>query len=208
MLDAIIFDVDGTIWDSTEQVSEAWTETVQNHASKSFVITPEEFRKTFGKTMDVFCSMILAPLSPKEQSVISDLGLKNEVTYLKKHPGVLYPGVYETLQQLSKKVPLYIVSNCQCGYVETCIETTGLKPFISGHLCNGETDLPKAETLHMLMSRYDLKDVVYVGDTSDDAGQCKKAGIPFVWASYGFGQYPEAERTIHSMSELPEVLGL
>ena len=79
------------------------------------------------------------------------------------------PDVYDALKELSEKIPLYIVSNCQTGYDTTCIETSGIEDFISGHLCYGETLLPKSGSIRKLMEREGLKDVVYVGDTPSDA---------------------------------------
>lgn len=37
------------------------------------------------------------------------------------------------------------------------------------------------------MERNHLQDVVYVGDTSGDFDACQKADVPFIYASYGFG---------------------
>ena len=93
----------------------------------------------------------------------------------------------ETIRKLAEKYPLFIVSNCQCGYIEVMIESSGIGPFIRDHLCFGETGTPKSETIRALMDRNDLKDVVYVGDTQGDADACRDAGVPFVFAEYGFG---------------------
>ena len=43
---------------------------------------------------------------------------------------------------------------------------------------------------------------VYVGDTKGDADACKEADIPFIFASYGFGDVPDALQTIDSFPEL------
>ena len=38
------------------------------------------------------------------------------------------------------------------------------------------------------MERNGLKNSVYVGDTNGDSTAAKKAGIPFIYAKYGFGE--------------------
>src|SRR5699024_2819050 len=101
--------------------------------------------------------------------------------------------------------PLYIVSNCQCGYIEVMLKTSGLAPYIKDHLCFGETLRPKGETIRMLMEKNGLKSPVYVGDTQGDADACKTGGIPFIFAEYGFGDVPDAATRIQRFSDLEKI---
>ena len=43
----------------------------------------------------------------------------------------------------------------------------------------------------MIAERNHLKHPVYVGDTIGDYNACQEAGVPFVFAAYGFGEVPE-----------------
>lgn len=52
------------------------------------------------------------------------------------------------------------------------------------------------------MERNGLRDVVYVGDTQGDADACRDAGVPFVFAEYGFGDVPDAKVRIKAFPEL------
>ena len=49
---------------------------------------------------------------------------------LENQKDITYEGVIETLESLSKKVPLFIVSNCQSGYIELVIEKNKISHFI------------------------------------------------------------------------------
>ena len=49
--DGIIFDVDGTLWDSTPIVAEAWTQAVLECGIKDRIVTAGELKQLFGKTM-------------------------------------------------------------------------------------------------------------------------------------------------------------
>lgn len=60
----------------------------------------------------------------------------------------------------------------------------------------------KHDTILKLMDTYHLKDTVYVGDTMGDFLSCQKAGIPFVFASYGFGNVPEPDYRISKPTDL------
>ena len=67
------------------------------------------------------------------------------------------------------------------------MEKLGIRELISGHLCFGDTQAPKGETIRVLMERHGITSAAYIGDTQGDADAARDAGIPFVWATYGFG---------------------
>ncbi|MGX8704387.1 MAG: HAD hydrolase-like protein, partial [bacterium] len=88
----------------------------------------------------------------------------------------------------SKEIPIFIVSNCQAGYIEAMLEATGLGAFVTDHLCPGDTGKAKAANICQIIDKYSLTDAVYVGDTAGDAKAAAAAGIPFIFAAYGFGE--------------------
>lgn len=205
-MDGIIFDVDGTLWDSTEVVAKSWNQVLSQHTDIPPTLTAEGITYLFGKTMDVICAELFPSLSVEEQTRLGTLCFAYENELLKKEPGILYEGVTETLRALSEKYNLYIVSNCQCGYVEVLLETTGLGRYIKDHLCYGDTLLPKSKTIQKLMERNQLTDVIYIGDTIGDYNACMDANISFIYAEYGFGEAPDAKQSIQKIGELLEIL--
>lgn len=68
--------------------------------------------------------------------------------------------------------------------------------------------MPKSENIREIIARYDLQAPVYVGDTVGDLAASQAAGVPFIFATYGFGQLTEAEAPsrIHQISELEQIL--
>lgn len=205
-MDSIIFDVDGTLWDSTKSVAESWNKAIREHSSLNLTLEPVSLSKVFGKTMTEIADALFPDLSVKERMELLDVCFDEENRYLEDHPGILYPDVVRTIKELFLSCPLYIVSNCQCGYIEVMLRTTGLAPYIRDHLCFGETQVPKGETIRMLIERNNLQSPVYVGDTQGDADSCKTAGIPFIFAEYGFGDVPDARTRIHTFSDLTKLL--
>ena len=205
-MDSIIFDVDGTLWDSTKSVAESWNKAIREHSSLNLTLEPVSLSRVFGKTMTEIADTLFPDLSVKERMELLDVCFDEENRYLEDHPGILYPDVVRTIKELSLSCPLYIVSNCQCGYIEVMLRTTGLAPYIRDHLCFGETQVPKCETIRMLIERNNLQSPVYVGDTQGDADSCKTAGIPFIFAEYGFGDVPDARTRIHTFSDLTKLL--
>jgi phosphoglycolate phosphatase len=52
----------------------------------------------------------------------------------------------------------------------------------------GRTGLSKGENIKLIMERNQLQHPAYVGDTDGDRKAAAFAGLPFVFARYGFGQ--------------------
>ena len=204
-MDSIIFDVDGTIWDSTQSVADSWNKAIRKHSDLDLTLDPVSLSRVFGKTMTEIADALFPALDTEARMKLLDACYAEENRYLEDHPGLLYDGVAGTIRNLSLRYPLYIVSNCQCGYIEVMLKTSGLAPYIKDHLCFGETLRPKGETIRMLMKKNGLKSPVYVGDTQGDADACKAAGIPFIFAEYGFGDVPDAATRIQRFSDLEKI---
>ena len=206
IMDGIIFDVDGTIWDIAEVAAEAWNTSIRTQSNSDIVVTPKRIGSLFGKTMKEITDELFPDLSEEEKTKISDFCFEYENVLLETKTGTMYEGIKETVIQLAKDYPLYIVSNCQLGYVEIVLEKTGLKEYFIDHLCYGETLQSKAYTISKLMERNNLKDVVYIGDTDGDANSCKEIGIPFIFVSYGFGDVPDAKWVADKPTDIIDII--
>ena len=111
-----------------------------------------------------------------------------ENTYLREHGGVLYPQLEETLEALSQKLPLFIVSNCNAEYIPCFLDAHHMHSYFQDWECIGRTGKQKWENILLVAERNHLKAPVYVGDTVLDQEAAQKAGVPFYHAAYGFGQ--------------------
>jgi phosphoglycolate phosphatase len=121
--------------------------------------------------------------------------------------GDMYPGLEETIKYLAAKYKLYIVSNCQNGYIETFLSHCPVADHFLGHQCYGTKGQPKAENIKDIVKDHGLKAPVYIGDTTGDRDSAAKAGVPFIYASYGFGKVDEGMiATIDSFGALKELL--
>ena len=206
-MDGIIFDVDGTIWNSTKVVAQAWTNAIKEHSHLDITITQADLESLFGKTMEEIYNQIFQLIPDKEErDRIAQVCMEYEQEALRREPGVLYEGIVEVIKTLAQKYPLYIVSNCQSGYIELMLEIIGLEDYFKDHLCYGDTLQPKTYTIPKIMEQHNLKNVVYIGDTFGDFDACQKIGIPFVYASYGFGEVKNTKWRIDSPLLLPQVI--
>ena len=115
----IIFDIDGTLWDSTDVVAESWNEAIWEKAGIKANLDGDKLKKLFGKTMDEIGRLMLPTLDDEKRAEVCQACYDYEDAYLEKHSGVFYDGVIDTLNELAKDYNLYVVSNCQVGYIET-----------------------------------------------------------------------------------------
>ena len=202
----LIFDIDGTLWNTTDVVATAWNRAVRESglsALSSLTVTGDMLKKEFGKPMDVIADDLFGDI---DKDVKADL-LKHCCRY--EHEAIekctddlTYKGVRETMRLLSKKHRLFIVSNCQDGYIELVMAKNGITDIIEDYECFGRTGLQKDENIRLVIDRNGLKSPVYIGDTLGDMEATHKAGIPFVFARYGFGNVSDHEYVIDDFSEL------
>ena len=204
-IDGIIFDVDGTVWDSTPVVEEAWNRALMEagHAER---VTAERLKGLFGLPMDVIIRDILPDCEEEERVRFAPYCYKYEHEYLKRTGGIVYEGFEQMLEQISKKVPLYVVSNCQAGYIELMMEKTGFGRYFKDHICFGDNGKLKSENIRIICERNGLKNPVYVGDTQMDADACIEAKVPIVYAAYGFGSVKDPDHVIDKPMDLVDLI--
>ena len=199
-----IFDMDGTLWDSAENVAASWNLAISELGLKREPITKEDMYHVMGKTMDVIAD-ILFPDFENKYEVLDYCG-KRENEYLEEHGGMIYPGVKETLEKLQKEYGLYIVSNCQSGYIEAFLEHYGFGKYFKDILCWGDTKVSKGESIKIIMDKNDIKDAAYVGDIQGDCDSARYAGIKFIHAAYGFGKVDDKDAAIQKFEDLLDVV--
>ncbi len=205
--DALILDVDGTIWNSTGIVADAWNDAAKEMKVKYNTITPEILKSYFGKTMEEIAAGLFEGIDSESRYKVMRLCEKKEQEYLEADPcHICYKGVRETVEAISKRIKVYVVSNCQKGYIELMLRKTGMEEFVTDFECYGNTGNGKAANIELLIRRNNIKEPVYVGDTAGDAEACKEAGVPFIFASYGFGSVDKYAAKINKFPDLLDIL--
>ena len=205
MKKGIIFDMDGTLWDTAEEVVTSWNQSVKAAGYDRAAITASDMQSVMGKTMDKLADILFPMFSEEERYALLDRCGKDENEYLRQHGGRLYPDIRTTMETLKKKYHLYIVSNCQSGYIEAFLDYYKFHDLIEDIECYGNNKKTKGENISLLYRRNELDDAVYVGDIEGDYISSKEAGVKFIHAAYGFGKIDEPVPEIKTFAELINV---
>lgn len=204
--ESLIFDIDGTLWDSREIVAKGYNLQLEAEGLGRLSVTAEQLRPLFGKTMREIADSILSEIPEDRRYDLMERCMETEQKVLEQDPCKIgYPLVKETLTQLARRHRLFIVSNSQQGYPELTMEKLGISHLIQGHLCFGDTGTDKGTTIRTLMQRYDITSAVYIGDTQGDMEATRAAGLPFVWAAFGFGNPEHWDAKIDSFVSLTDL---
>ena len=204
--DAVIFDIDGTLTNSTRAIIASWNRHLASLSCPHLLLDEETAGSLMGKTMDDWAVAVLPDLPLAEAREITEVMEQKENEEIRTSGTDLYPFVRETFELLSHDYDLFILSNCGKGYIEAVMAYAGIEEYVKGHICFGDNGLDKPDNLKKMVEDYQLEYPVYVGDTQRDQECCEIAGIPFIFVSWGFGDVPDAAYRCDSMKELPSII--
>ncbi len=212
--DSFIFDLDGTLWDASNVTAATWVEVLARHPEVRCAVTLDHatVRKYMGLTNEELATIFFPDLPFDEAFAMMGESCALENEWLPVRGGILYDGVAETLVQLKADgYRLFIVSNCQDGYIEAFLTAHGFGELFDDIECSGRTRRCKADNIRAIIERNGLTSSVYVGDTISDTSAARAAGIPVIYAKYGFGElcgrgksddYDASIETIRELTEL------
>ena len=157
--DGIIFDLDGTMWDTRKPICEAWNIILSRHEEiHRTPIVETDLNDCMGLPMYDIAAKLFPDEAESVRNALMDELCTFENGYLAERGGLLYPQLAETLYTLSMKYPLYIVSNCQDGYIESFLTAHLMSDFFKDTECWGRTFLSKGESNKILMERNNLNE--------------------------------------------------
>ena len=203
----ILFDLDGTLWDATEPVAEAWNRGIEEETGMAGTLSSDDIKRVMGMTMVQIADDFFPEVPKNERVELAAKCQKHVNEYIRGGASKFWPGVEETLQNLlDAGCRMAVISNSQRDYVKAFIESKNMHKYFVDYEEWERTGLEKSDNIRLVMERNGAERAVYVGDTQPDADAAHKARIPCIYASYGFGCITDAEAEISSFDQLPEVL--
>lgn len=198
----ILFDLDGTLWDSSAEVVEAWNRCIEEQTDRPERFTVADMRGFMGKTLEAIAAEMFPSLPQEEQIRLILMCEDYEQAHLKKHKPRFFDREEELLRELEKEYRLAIVSNCQEGYIELFLGHCGWPELFCDFESAGATGLSKGGNIRLVMQRNGIDECIYVGDTRGDELASQEAGVKFIHAAYGFGKAEAPDAVIGSLAEL------
>ena len=111
--ESLIFDIDGTLWDTRAMVAEGYNEQLESEGLGHLAVRVEDLTPLFGKVAEDLANVLFAALPQPERMPLMVRCMDHELVYLAKNPcRVGFPRVKETLEKLAQKHRIFIVSNC------------------------------------------------------------------------------------------------
>jgi len=203
--DAVIFDIDGTLWNATSANAKGWNLGLEELGMVQRV-TGGQIESVSGNTYER-CMDILLPGERINHPELLSVFTKHETRVVATDGGMFYDGVLSGIIRLAQEYRIFLVSNCPSWYLDLFLQFSRLGPVLSGVDCHGRSGLPKDEMLTRMTRDHALRNPLYVGDTATDEKAAASAGITFVHAAWGFGKPEGTSRSVGSFAELVDCLG-
>lgn len=202
-VDSIIFDMDGTLWDNVNSYVIAWNKGLgkTGHTKR---VTRNEMMSLMGKMPKSMMEEIIPGSSKGEQTDLFDVVIDSYHEIVDTMQPYIYPGVTEGLEKLSKKYKLLLLSNCEKDGLVHFMRHTKTTHLITDYMEHGQNFQPKSFNIRLLSNRNNLQSPVYVGDTASDSKESALAGVPFIYASYGFGNTNDYTMKFDAFTELTD----
>lgn len=204
----IIFDLDGTLWDSTEAAAKIWSDVAAKYPEIKDTITAEKLKRLYGLPLEEIAGKLFPSVTEELAITVMQECVQVQCPILSRTGAILMGAVAETFKSLAKDYRLFIVSNCKSGYIESFLAAHQLGECITDFTCPGETGRLKAENIKLICERNKiaLEETVYVGDTVSDEVAAHEAGVPFIFAAYGFGASEHYEYRLEDIAKLPAMM--
>lgn len=201
----IIFDLDGTLWQTIDATYEAANIITEKYAELK-PISKETIIKGMGlSTLENEINYM--PYIPPEQGIkyMKEISQKTSEIINEKNV-VIYDGVIETLKELSKKYKIGIITNNRDEYAKTFLNITKLKEYFTDYMGAASYNITKGEAIKQMVKKYNEKENYYVGDIKKDQEATMYAGIKFIHAKYGFEPNLKSELSIEKIQDLPKII--
>jgi phosphoglycolate phosphatase len=203
---AIIFDMDGTLVDSSKALSNAI-----NHVRKQLHLPPLEHMDILSKINDH--SVNSAQYFYKSKHFIPEHQKWFSSYYSANHHRelVLYDGIKELLQSLKENdFKLAVATN---AYRKSAIESLAhldIHDCFDAVVCYDDVKegKPSPQMLHRITELFSLetKHALFVGDGERDQMAAIRAGMDYIMVSWGFSKHDSAVNSVEKLQEI--LLGL
>ena len=210
----IVFDLDGTLIDSAQDLAESIGELLEGYGAPPLPLSDVVTMVGEGAPMLVRRALLQAKITALPEEALGRF-MRIYDRRLMDHT-IPYDGIRETLAIVLRRGPLAVLTNKPLGPSIGILEALGLRGFFS-KVIGGDSEHGRKPDPTGLLSLQALADgdrLVMIGDSPVDWKVAEAAGVPFVFARYGFGASkfgstpPPTRYTVDHARELDGVLAM
>ncbi len=210
----VIFDMDGTLFQTDRILELSLAETFQDLRSKGLWSgkTPlEEYRSIMGVPLPEVWRTLL-PNHPEPIREQTDaFFLSQLISNIRDGKGALYPGVVEVFQHLAGNgFSIYIASNGLIDYLSAIVEYYQLDRWVKETFSIQQIDsLNKGDLVKQIVDKYGIEEGIVIGDRLSDIKAAKQNGLVSVGCHFDFAREEElaqADVVIDVLSELTTLI--
>lgn len=210
-VDAIFFDVDGTLVDARRDIAGAMNRVLRRLGRPE--LSMEEISSYIGTGVK---DLVSKSLKLDDAALIDKAAALYEEEYLKAPAdyATLYPGVESTLSALSKKRK-FILTNRYAYMASAMLEKMGIRRYFED-VFGGDDETcikPSSCVLEKILPPLglDKKNILLVGDMTIDVMTGKNSDVLTCWVTYGLGKREEVlklkpDYVIDNISELLKIV--
>ena len=212
MKECLIFDVDGTLWDACDNILIAQNEVISKELGIDNYLNMDILNRVMGLELEEIARVFFPQLEEKYAIELTNKGMANEAKYLSEHGGNMYDQVPETLEELSKKYRLFIITN---GVKSTQDGRFGISPitkyfekiFISEVIGAEKPSKVFFDAVENGIEGYCREKAIVIGDSlSSDIKGALNAGIDCIWYNPIKKEAPEGWQITHIVESFEEIL--
>ncbi|VBB69195.1 Phosphoglycolate phosphatase [invertebrate metagenome] len=213
----IIFDLDGTLIDSANDVTHAVNLMLSEQSLPTLPV--ERVRPMIGEGVHVLIEKVMfaTGVTSASETLLAHCAARYQHFYA-RYPAahtVVYDGVPEVLAALQAEgCQLGLCTNKPQTITQLVLEALDMTHYFTAVVGGGSTPFrkPDARPLWTVLDQIGVARAacVYVGDSEVDVATARNAGMPLVLVSYGYARIPvgelAADARINSFRDLPAVL--
>ncbi|EOP69402.1 MULTISPECIES: HAD family hydrolase [Bacillus] len=213
MLQALIFDMDGTLF-QTDKILELSLDDTFDHL-RSLQLwdaeTPiDKYREIMGVPLPKVWEALLPDHSNEVRKQTDAYFLERLIENIKSGKGALYPNVKEVFNYLKEiGCSIYIASNGLTDYLKAIVSHYDLEQWVTETFSIEQiSSLNKGDLVKNILKKYDLKGAAVVGDRLSDINAAKDNGLIAIGCNFDFAQEEELAHADLVIADLMELKGI
>ena len=213
--DAIIFDFDGTLFQTEKLVVYAFEQTFNRLEAegiyKGAIPNESQMLSVIGNTEKELWENLLPDYREEIHQKANSYLLDYELLGIKEGYGALYPDVVDTLIKLrNKNIPLFIASNGLKEYIDQVAKAFRIEHLFTAMYSAGEYKTEtKTDLVKLIIKEHNIRTGIMVGDRLSDIAAGNDNGLLTIGCQFGFarsGELDEANQIITRFSDILSIL--